>query len=153
MATLNNQSSLSEITESVRHINEVFLPSIKQKLASKTHFGAENTFNALIDNIALDKLGGVKWATGSLSITTASNYVVAYKTVSGLSFRPKLVMLFTDTIGAGKSESFGEGYDVSFNSSGNNYIVIQTFRDSSFEAGVKGNGTSYTQRMKWIAIG
>lgn len=153
MATLNNQSSLSEITESIRHINEVFLPNIKQKLASKTHFGKENTFNALIDNIAVDKLGGVRWASGSLNITTASNYVVAYKTVNGLSFRPKLVMVFTDTIGAGKAESFGEGYDVSFTSSSNNYIIVRTFGDSSFEAGVKGSGTSVTQRMKWIAVG
>ena len=65
---LNQNSSLSEITQSIRHINEVFLPSIKQKLASKTHFGAENTFDALINNIALDKVGGRKWASGSKTV-------------------------------------------------------------------------------------
>ena len=92
---LNNQSSMTEITESVKYINEVFLPSVKQKLASKTHYSADNTFDALINNIAVDKLGGKRWASGF--VTSASN---ASLNITGLSFRPRVVSIISTTKGS-----------------------------------------------------
>ena len=103
---LNQQSSLSEITDSIRHINEVFLPNVKQKLAHKTHYDAGNTFDVLIDNIALDKLGGKRWSSGVgyllsyyLSFSTASNTGAGNfypLQVSGIGFIPSTIVIYNN---------------------------------------------------------
>ena len=145
---LNQNSNLSEIADSIRHINEVFLPSIKQKLASKTYYDASNTFDALINNIAVDKLGAVKIAIGSGTFST-DRYGFAKAQVNGLGFRPRTVVFSCDRASQGKllmyTETHFEIYDRK---------AVTTFHDDGFDmVDVFGTGTAYSQVViQWLAF-
>lgn len=154
MTTLNNQSSLLEITESIRHINEVFLPSVKQKLASKTHFGAENTFEQLINNIALDKIGGRKLASGSTNYfrTFANGEKV---TTLQLDFIPRTIIVIHHHASGFADISVATDFlDGSWrNSYTTSSYVITDKKPTSKEVPLyMKSGSQYIKTLYWFAI-
>ena len=142
---LNQNSSLSEITQSIRHINEVFLPSIKQKLSNKTHFGAEHTFNTLIDNIAVDKLGGKRWSSGMVRVTAGDTIV------TGLGFTPSAVILSVSASNGRFTGCAYNGYRTfgMSNKYGNNLGVnVGRYEENGF---IMNCTDSATYNMEWYA--
>lgn len=93
-------------TKAVKDSQEVFLPAVKSEIARSLTFKGINasntdTFEELADKVGT--LGGKRWASGTVSNTTAtlaftyangSSATLNYIAVSGLTFTPSLILIY-----------------------------------------------------------
>lgn len=82
---LANNDSLVNIAKAIKDTNNFQLPAIKDMLVDKIGGSKDSTFEEIISNGSYVK----KWAKGNTTIV----YNAPYLTISGLSFKPSIVVL------------------------------------------------------------